>query len=97
MEGLEDMPDFWDMGDDEDAPGEHCDAMPEKGLPIIASKENPGIYRSNPLTPLSYCSSSFLRTDKKPTETSSTFTAAPKQLPNGNYEYVGTNIGDVRF
>lgn len=52
MEGLEDMPDFWDMGDDEDAPGEHSDAMPEKGLSVIASNENPGIYRSNPLTPL---------------------------------------------
>lgn len=52
MEGLEDMPDFWDMGDDEDAPGEHSDAVPEKGLPVIPLNKNLGIYPSNPFTPL---------------------------------------------
>lgn len=48
------MPDFWDMGDDEDedVSGEHCDAMPEKGLPVMPSKNNLGIYLSNSFTPL---------------------------------------------
>ncbi|KAI0372960.1 P-loop containing nucleoside triphosphate hydrolase protein [Pilatotrama ljubarskyi] len=85
LDGLEDMPDFWDMSEDELGAGEEADAKSEPLSPAHISSGQPRSSIQASQQKARKVTSPALAALER-TKMASLVTAAPKQLPNGKYQ-----------